>query len=88
MTPIQIRKPDVVNDIRALAALTGKSITDVVAESVRARLAEAQRERHKDFNLLMHDIHELQARLKALPVLGPPLTDADLYDEDGLPRTL
>jgi hypothetical protein len=76
MTPIQIRNDDVVRDIRLLAELTGKSITEVVADSVRARLAEAQANKRG----------EIQRRVAALPNVGPLLTDDDLYDEHGLPK--
>ena len=38
--PIQIRHPDVVRDIRALADRLGLTMTEVVAEAVRRRLAE------------------------------------------------
>jgi hypothetical protein len=31
-------------------------------------------------------IRELVTQFNALPVVGPLLTDDDLYDEDGLPK--
>ena len=37
--PIQIKRPDVADDIRTLAALTGLSITDAIANAVAAQLA-------------------------------------------------
>lgn len=84
--PIQIRNDDVVRDIRLLAELTGKSITEVVAESVRARLAEAQAARRDATARKLGGIREIQRRFAALPTVGPLLTDDDLYDEYGLPR--
>jgi len=33
-----------------------------------------------------HGILGAQDRIAALPIVGPLLTDADLYEEDGLPR--
>ncbi|MCU1326055.1 MAG: hypothetical protein JWN34_1425 [Bryobacterales bacterium] len=86
MTPIQIRNDDVVRDIRLLAELTGKSITEVVADSVRARLAEAQANKRGEMARKLAGIREIQRRVAALPNVGPLLTDDDLYDEHGLPK--
>jgi hypothetical protein len=84
--PIQIRRPDVADDIRALAALTGISITDTVAHAVRAQLA-IERVRH---NAVLSQRRAEAARmldeLRRMPKIGPQLTDNDLYDEDGLPK--
>ncbi len=84
--PIQIRNDDVVRDIRLLAALTGRSITEAVAESVRARLADARRQRRDEVGSIRLSVRAIQDRFRALPVVGSDLTDADLYDEDGLPK--
>ena len=84
--PIQIRNPEVVRDIRQLAELTGETITDVVAEAVRARLADAQRQKAIALPEKVARIREIQNRLAALPKVGEPLTNADLYADDGLPR--
>jgi hypothetical protein len=86
IAPIQIRKPDVVRDIRLLAELTGQPITDVVADAVRLKLGEAQRARDADIAERLKRVAEIQERVAALPRIGPLLTDADLYDEDGIPR--
>ena len=83
--PIQIKNPDVVRDIRLLAELTHQPITDVVAEAVRIKLAEAQRARAADIADRLRRVAEIQERIAALPRMGPPLTDADFYDEDGFP---
>ena len=85
IAPIQIRKPDVVRDIRLLAELMHQPITDVVAEAVRIKLAEAQRVRQADITERLRKVAEIQERIAALPRIGLPLTDADFYDEDGLP---
>lgn len=76
--PIQIANPDVVRDIHLLAELTGRPITDVVAEAVRAKLWETTGARER--------LEELHKRVAALPRIGPLLADADIYDEDGIPR--
>jgi hypothetical protein len=84
--PIQIRNPDVVRDIRALADRLGLPMTEVVAEAVRRRLSEenaradeARRDRKKR-------ALDVLARIDALPQSGAVLTDADLYDAEGFPR--
>ncbi len=83
-TPVQIRKPAVIRDIRELAALKGQAMTDVVADAVRGELTRARRassaeEKRKAVRAIVEELHRL-------PRLGPPLTDDDLYDENGLPR--
>ncbi len=82
--PIQIRRPDVVSDIRDLAALKDVSITAAVAEAVRTELGDARRE--ADIQAGRREVRRLVDELHHLPRVGPPLTDDDLYDEDGLPR--
>ena len=82
--PIQIRNEEVAQDIRDLASLTGKPITEAVGQVVRSRLAQL---RHGD------DIEQRRQRIRttvaafaALPKTGPDITDDDLYDDDGLPK--
>lgn len=82
--PIQIRRDDVVQDIRELAARTDRPITDAVAEAVRDALAKARA--LDDLGAREQRIEEIVRRFHELPVVGPVLTDEDLYDEDGLPR--
>lgn len=82
--PIQIRKDDVVRDIREAADLTHRTITDVVAEGVRLILERERRRATRDER--DRRIDEIMARVRALPRTGEDLTDGDLYDEDGLPR--
>ncbi len=84
--PIQIRNPDVVSDIRKLAAKTRKPITEAVAEAVRARLAEVEGRDVASIAERSKRIAEAAAAFRALPHKGTPLTDDDIYDEDGLPR--
>jgi hypothetical protein len=82
--PIQIRKDDVVRDVRKLASLRRRSITDVVGGAVRKELEIEERNATSEERA--RKIDRLLAEIDALPVLGPPLTDEDLYDEYGLPR--
>jgi hypothetical protein len=82
--PIQIRRDDVVQDIRDLAALTNQPITDAVAEAVRIALARA-----RGIDTLAdrrRAVEEAVRMFQEAPVVGPMLTDADLYDEDGQPK--
>ena len=82
--PIQIRNEDVVRDIREAVALTQQSITEVVADGVRMVLDQARRRATKEIR--EREIDRILAEVRALPQLGPPLTDDDLYDQDGLPK--
>jgi len=84
--PIQIRREDVVRDLRELAALRGQPITDTVAEITRAELIrQRRRENVEDRDKAVADtVARFQAAVRAHG--GRLLTDDDLYDEDGLPR--
>jgi hypothetical protein len=82
--PIQIRKPEVVSDIRELAELKGQPITEAVAEAVRAELRRARGK--ASLAARQAQVEAIVRHFNALPNVGPRLTDDDLYDEDGLPR--
>ena len=82
--PIQIRKEAVVRDIRELASLTGRPITEAVAAAVRSELERTRR--MSDIEERRRAVHDIVERLHQLPRVGPMLTDDDLYDEDGLPK--
>ncbi len=82
--PIQIRNEDAVRDIRELAALTGRPITETVAAAVRTELQRARR--GGNIEQRRRAIEDAVRRFKEAPVIGPLLTDDDLYDEDGFPR--
>ncbi len=84
VSPIQIRRPDVVGDIRDLAALKQVPLTAAVAEAVRTELAQARRE--GEIQSRLRNVRRLVGELHRLPRVGPLLTDDDLYDEDGLPK--
>lgn len=82
--PIQIRKDEVVRDIREAAALTRLTITDVVAEGVRLVL---ERERRANPPKRQSEaIDDAIARFQAAVKRGRMPTDDDFYDENGLPR--
>jgi hypothetical protein len=83
--PIQIRREDVVRNIRELAELTRQPLTDVIDTAVANELRRARRrltpsqERNRRIDAVL-------ARIDALPRTGQTLTDDDLYDQDGFPR--
>ena len=80
--PVQIRKPEITERLRRIAAREGKSITDLVDELTleRDQQIEAEVERRRSA------VKALLNEVDALPRIGPLLTDDDLYDEDGLPK--
>lgn len=80
--PVQIRREDVVEDIRRLSQATGKPITEAVGSAVKSALAEIDEARAGRMARIM----DIVAEFKALPIVGPILTDEDLYDDDGLPK--
>jgi len=84
-TTILIDNPDLVHKINTLAERDGKPAAEIVAEAVEEKLIKDRGPRHRT---LQQDaeLAEILARIDALPKLGEPLTDADIYDEDGLPR--
>jgi hypothetical protein len=86
VAPIQIRNPDVGRDIRALAERLGLPLTDVIADAVRRRLAEAVGKAADAQAAARRRVVDVLARIDALAVTGPILTDDDLCGPDGLPR--
>jgi hypothetical protein len=84
--PIQIRNPDVVRDIRTLAERLGLPLTDVVADAVRRRLAEADAAGAAERAARQARLGAVLASIDALPHAGRPLSDDDFYGEDGFPR--
>jgi len=83
---IVIENPEVVRDIQALAARTGKPAPEAVAEAVRAQLGASPPPSEADIALRRAKVAAALAEIDALPHLGEPLTDDDLYDADGMPR--
>ena len=84
--PVQIRKPEVAERLRKLARLEGKSITDLVEEMVRDRDRQFAARTEAEVQRKIAAANETVRRFQALPIIGPLLTEDDLYDEDGLPR--
>ncbi len=84
--PIQIRNPEVVRAIRRLAAKRGKPITDTLGEVVGAELNRIDCVDEAQVQRRLVAARRIVAEFSALPVVGPLLTDDDLYDEDGFPK--
>lgn len=84
--PVQIRKADTVERLRRLAALEGKSITELVDEMVRERDERLTADREAEIQRKIAAACEIVAHFNSLPIVGPLLTDDDLYDEYGLPK--
>jgi hypothetical protein len=84
--PIQIRKPSVVRAIRDLAERTGQPITEAVGAAVDAALAKESVRDEAEYERRLAAIQEISRSFRELPIVGPILTDDDLYDEEGLPK--
>lgn len=84
--PVQIRKPEVAERLRELARLEGKSITDLVEDMVRERDERLVSRRQAEIQAKLAAVEEIVAHFQSLPIVGPLLTDEDLYDENGLPK--
>lgn len=84
--PVQIRKPDVAERLRNMALREGLSITELVDQMAREREARTDEARRAEIERKIAAVNEIVREFNALPVLGPLLTDDDIYDEDGLPK--
>ena len=84
--PVQIRKPDVAERLRNMALREGVSITELVDQMAREREARPDEARRAEIERKIAAVNEIVREFNALPVLGPLLTDDDIYDEDGLPK--
>ena len=73
--PIRIRNPDVVRDIRVLADRLGLPMTEVVADAVRRRLQEEPGKVTDAQAAAQRRVADVLARIDALAVTGPVLTD-------------
>lgn len=82
---LNIKNAKLEAEIRALANLTGESLTDAIARAVRER-----RERLGKPDLKPEErvalIRELQESLRDFPEKFRTSNHDDLYDDNGLPR--
>jgi hypothetical protein len=84
--PIQIRNPEVVRALREVAAQRNQPLTQAIGEIARAELERLKADKDARYHQRVESIRRRVAELHELPILGPPLTDDELYDEEGLPR--
>ncbi|MDX2275206.1 MAG: type II toxin-antitoxin system VapB family antitoxin [Hyphomonadaceae bacterium] len=82
---ITISNPDVVRDIETLAKRTGRDPVEAVADAVRAKLGSPRAPTPEEIAERRRKVDAILAEIDALPHDGAPLTDADLYDKDGMP---
>jgi antitoxin VapB len=81
---LNIKKPEANRLAHELAELTGDSLTDVVVEALRDRLATVRQ--GTSFEVLWADVKEIQAFLADLPDRDSRSPEEILgYDEKGLP---
>jgi antitoxin VapB len=81
---ISIKDPETDRLARALAAVTGESLTEAIRRALHERL---ERESHRARRGIDAEIRRIQERIARLPTLDPRSADDILgYDEHGLPR--
>lgn len=81
---LHIKDPEAEHLARELAQRTGDTLTGVIADALRHRLAQEKRKaRHADD--VFRDIMEIADHCAALPVLDHRTPEEMLYDEHGLP---
>jgi antitoxin VapB len=83
--PLYIRSEEADALARELAARTGLTITDVVTEALREKLAQTP-PMPRTYEEKIAFIRRLQAESAKDPILDPRHPDEILYDEDGLPK--
>ncbi len=83
---IQVKRADVVADVRALSAIMGVSLTDAIHEAVKQRLVAEQAAALDDRKARHLRARKTLEEIWKLPRIGEPLTDDDLYDEEGMPK--
>lgn len=83
---LHIDDPSLLRDIEALAERTGMPAEQAVAQAVRDKLGEAGQVQTLSKDERRRRVEATLERIRALPTVGELLTDADLYDADGLPR--
>jgi antitoxin VapB len=83
---LSVKDPDADRLARALAQLTGETLTEAVIKALRERL---ERELRKDESTerLIEDVMDIGRHCAALPLLDTRRPDEILgYDKNGLPR--
>lgn len=89
MGALNIKDAEVAAKARKLAKLTGKSITDAVAESLDKSLKTAEYHAKLDREAREREVDEIVKRFQAsIPLDAPSIQEImeDMYDEHGLPK--
>ena len=73
-------------NIRELATLTKSSITDAIANTVRSQLAIERVKANAQLTKKRKAAELALAELRSLPVVGPDLSNKDIYNSEGLPK--
>ena len=82
---LSIKNPEAERLVRAIAARTGESLTQVITTALRERLR--REEGRTALRPLREELLEIGRRCSTLPVLDPRSAEELLgYDELGLPR--
>ncbi len=85
VTPLNIKDQEAYGMAKELSRLTGKTLTEVVREALRERLAKEQRSKPDPY--LKERLLEIARQCAALPVLDPRSAEEIIgYDEWGVPR--
>jgi len=83
----QIRRQKVTDDIRALSEMMQVSMTEAVEAAVQEKLAAETKKRMDERQAKWREAERIVMEFQKLPIVGPLLTDADMYDEDGMPKS-
>jgi antitoxin VapB len=84
MPVLNIKDPEAYNLALAVASATGKSLTRVVVDALRA-----EKERIEPREIDVAKVYKILAEFDVMPDLDPRSSQqivADLYDEQGLPK--
>lgn len=71
--------------VRKLAAKLAVAEHVTITEAVRRALQEKLARHRDEHEARWGQLREIQGQIAAMPELRPGFTDADLYDENGLP---
>ena len=82
-----IRNPEAEAIAREIVSITGLSLTSVVADALRVRLAQLKTKTAEDQDKLFKDLKEIAHRCAQLPTLSNATKDEVLgYDSWGIPE--
>ena len=81
MPMLTIKDPEIYAGVRELARRKGTTMTQVVREMTERELGESQKPTYAE---KLAALHRIQDAFAASGIV--PLTDDEIYDEDGLPK--